>query len=122
MTPPPAQLEFRANIAAARAFSFDLTAACKWFLHCLSQLQKIFKFWTSLIVIGAETLSTVDWSDRSTAVLFGDGAGFSWKRAKHVTSQESLYTDGFLKAQKWLGFSSDQEAVPAFENGWTSSF
>ncbi|MBU5889875.1 3-oxoacyl-ACP synthase, partial [Vibrio cholerae O1] len=68
----------QANIGANKAFAFDLTAACSGFVFALSTAEKFIasgRFQKGL-VIGSETLSkAVDWSDRSTAVLFGDGAG-----------------------------------------------
>ena len=61
-----------------RHLLFDLTAACSGFVFALSTAEKFIasgRFQKGL-VIGSETLSkAVDWSDRSTAVLFGDGAG-----------------------------------------------
>ena len=62
----------------AQGFSFDLQAACAGFVYSLSVADHFIKAGTvrNALVIGAETLSTlVEWRDRSTAVLFGDGAG-----------------------------------------------
>jgi 3-oxoacyl-[acyl-carrier-protein] synthase III len=62
----------------AKGFSFDLQAACAGFVYSLSVADHFIKAGTTktALVIGAETLSTlVEWRDRSTAVLFGDGAG-----------------------------------------------
>ena len=75
---PSTAARVQANIGAHRAFAFDLTAACSGFVFALSTAEKFLSSgqFKKGIVIGAETLSkTVDWSDRSTAVLFGDGAG-----------------------------------------------
>lgn len=58
--------------------AFSLEAACTGFLYALSIADKFIKTGTSkcAIVVGSETLSTiVDWKDRKTCVLFGDGAG-----------------------------------------------
>jgi 3-oxoacyl-[acyl-carrier-protein] synthase-3 len=55
-----------------------LEAACSGFIYALSVADKFIRFGESkcALVVGAETLSRiVDWSDRSTAVLFADGAG-----------------------------------------------
>lgn len=65
-------------IGAVNAFAFDISAACSGFVYALSIADKFIKSGKckNAMVIGAETLSKiVDWSDRSTCVLFGDGAG-----------------------------------------------
>lgn len=58
--------------------SFGLEAACTGFLYALSLADKFVKLGDAkcALVVGAETLSRmIDWSDRTTCVLFGDGAG-----------------------------------------------
>lgn len=65
-------------IGAVNAFAFDISAACSGFVYSMSIADKFIKNgnYKKVIVIGAETLSKiVDWEDRSTCVLFGDGAG-----------------------------------------------
>lgn len=60
------------------ASAMDLSAACSGFLFALHTAHAYIMsgFYETILVIGSETLSrTVDWSDRSTCVLFGDGAG-----------------------------------------------
>lgn len=67
------------RIGASKAFAFDLSAACSGFVFALSTAEKILSAsdqYQCGMVIGAETLSkALNWKDRSTAVLFGDGAG-----------------------------------------------
>lgn len=66
------------ELGASNAVAFDVTAACSGFMFALSIADKYIRtgMYNNAIVIGAETLSKiVDWSDRSTCVLFGDGAG-----------------------------------------------
>jgi 3-oxoacyl-[acyl-carrier-protein] synthase III len=58
--------------------AFDVAAACSGFVYALSVADASMRAgeWARVLVIGADALSTmVDWNDRSTAVLFGDGAG-----------------------------------------------
>jgi 3-oxoacyl-[acyl-carrier-protein] synthase-3 len=56
--------------------AFDLNAACSGFVYALKVAAGLLETGQKALVIGAETLSKIiDWSDRSTAVLFGDGAG-----------------------------------------------
>jgi len=68
----------QAKLGAANAVAFDLTAACSGFLFALitaSQFLKGGRF-KRAIVIGADQLSSfVDWNDRRSCILFGDGAG-----------------------------------------------
>ncbi|NOZ30010.1 MAG: ketoacyl-ACP synthase III [Chloroflexi bacterium] len=66
------------GIGATRAGAFDLSAACSGFVYALSIARGLIASESAeyVLVIGAETLSRlVDWSDRNTCVLFGDGAG-----------------------------------------------
>ena len=75
---PSVAARVQANIGARNAFAFDLTAACSGFVFALSTGEKLIASgrYQRGLIIGSETLSkVVDWSDRSTAVLFGDGAG-----------------------------------------------
>ena len=66
------------NIGARRAAAFDLEAACSGFIYALEIGQQFImsRTYNTVLVIGAEKLSSIiDWSDRNTCVLFGDGAG-----------------------------------------------
>lgn len=66
------------EIEAMNAVCFDISAACTGFVYALSCAYAYIQagMYKNALVIGAETISkTVDWSDRSTCVLFGDGAG-----------------------------------------------
>lgn len=66
------------RIGARRAAAFDLEAACSGFIYALEVGQQFIMSQTydTVLVIGAEKLSSVvDWTDRNTCVLFGDGAG-----------------------------------------------
>jgi len=66
------------KIGAKRAAGFDLVGACSGFIYGLEVGQQFImsRTYDTVLVIGAEKLSTiVDWQDRNTCVLFGDGAG-----------------------------------------------
>jgi len=66
------------KIGAKRAAAFDLEAACSGFIYALEIAQQFImsRTYDTVLVIGAEKLSSiVDWKDRNTCVLFGDGAG-----------------------------------------------
>lgn len=65
-------------LGATNATAFDLSAACSGFIYGLSVAEKFIRSGSArkILVIGSETLSRiVDWQDRNTCVLFGDGAG-----------------------------------------------
>ena len=66
------------NINAVNAAAFDLEAACSGFIYALEIAQQFImsRTYNTVLVIGAEKLSSIiDWKDRNTCVLFGDGAG-----------------------------------------------
>ena len=66
------------KLGAARAAAFDIEAACSGFIYALEIGQQFIlsRTYETVLVIGAEKLSSiVNWSDRNTCVLFGDGAG-----------------------------------------------
>lgn len=65
-------------LGAEHAGAFDLEAGCSGFVYALSSAAAMIRggAYNTVLVVGAETLSrVVDWSDRATCVLFGDGAG-----------------------------------------------
>lgn len=77
MTPSTA-CEVQAAIGADNAVAFDINAACSGFLFALQMADMYIKqgVYKNALIVGAETLSKImDWNDRSTCVLFGDGAG-----------------------------------------------
>jgi 3-oxoacyl-[acyl-carrier-protein] synthase-3 len=66
------------KLGARRAAAFDIEAACSGFIYALEIGQQFImsRTYETVLVIGAERLSSiVNWKDRNTAVLFGDGAG-----------------------------------------------
>lgn len=68
----------QAGIGAGKAFCYDLSAACSGFLYAVETARRFIESGsvTAAVVIGAEKFSDiVNWRDRDTCVLFGDGAG-----------------------------------------------
>ena len=84
---PATAVDLQATLGATRAAAFDIGAACSGYLYGLIVAEGMIMNGTAetALVVGAEKLSAiVDWQDRSTCVLFGDGAGASvLKRSKH---------------------------------------
>lgn len=68
----------QAKLGADRAVAFDITAACTGLIYGMVTAERFISsgMYQNALVIGAETISKIlDWEDRSTCVLFGDGAG-----------------------------------------------
>lgn len=68
----------QAKIGAKNAAAFDLAAGCSGFVYSLAVASQMIKagLYNKILIIGAETLSRImNWEDRNTCVLFGDGAG-----------------------------------------------
>lgn len=75
---PSAACEIQAAIGADKAVAFDINAACSGFMFALHTADAYLQagIYKTALILGAETLSKImDWNDRSTCVLFGDGAG-----------------------------------------------
>ncbi len=95
---------FQAKIGAEKAFAFDISAACPGFLYGLIIADGLLKNDSIeyVLVIGAETLSRyVDWLDRATCVLFGDGAGVTLLKKSESKNEKiiswNLGADGSLR-------------------------
>ncbi len=75
---PSTACEVQAAIGAKAAVAFDMNAACSGFMFAMHTAYAYLQsgIYKNALIIGAETLSRImDWNDRSTCVLFGDGAG-----------------------------------------------
>ncbi len=78
LTFPSAATMVQASLGMTRGFAFDVQAVCAGFVYALSTANALIVSGQAkrIMVIGAETFSRImDWTDRSTCVLFGDGAG-----------------------------------------------
>lgn len=99
---PACSTQVQDQIGATGAAAFDISAACTGFIYGLSIAQQFIENGTakSAVVIGGEILSKfVDWTDRGTCVLFGDGAGCAVLRAEEGESGilgTILHADGAL--------------------------
>jgi len=98
------------RIGAIKAGAFDLSAACSGFIYALNMASQSIRTGAieNALVIGSETLSRlVNWQDRSTCVLFGDGAGA-------FVLQMSYEPGGLLSAvMRSDGSGSDSLILPA---------
>tara|TARA_R110001592_G_scaffold79054_1_gene236697 strand:- start:30865 stop:31827 length:963 start_codon:yes stop_codon:yes gene_type:complete len=101
---PSVAVRVQAALGVPVGVAFDVQAVCTGFVYALSVADNFIKAGQlkRILVIGAEKMSAIlDWSDRTTCVLFGDGAGAVILEA-HENSQDGilsthLYADGSLK-------------------------
>jgi len=78
LTFPSAATMVQSQLGMTKGFAFDVQAVCAGFVYALSNANALIASGQAdrVLVIGAETFSRImDWTDRSTCVLFGDGAG-----------------------------------------------
>ena len=91
---PATAVKVQNNISMKKGFAFDIQAVCSGFLYALQIADSFIKTQKTkrVAIVGAEVMSRiVDWSDRNTCVLFGDGAG-----AVILEQSEGQQNDGIL--------------------------
>jgi 3-oxoacyl-[acyl-carrier-protein] synthase-3 len=97
----------QSRLGMARGAAFDVQAVCSGFIYGLSLADSLIRTGQArtILLVGAETMSRVlDWTDRATCVLFGDGAGAVVLQAHHGRGDNSdqgilntrIYSDGRL--------------------------
>ncbi len=106
---PSTAVDLQAELGATRAAAFDLSAACSGWIYAMTVAEGLMQSGVieTALVVGSEKMSSiVDWHDRSTCVLFGDGAGaVILKRNKaHPTKgilSAFMRSDGTLAELLW---------------------
>ena len=96
---PSTACDLQALLGAQNAAAFDIGAACPGYVYALTVAEGLVASGQSetVLVVGAEKLSTItDFQDRSTAILFGDGAGASVVRRSRTPGRGILST--FIKS------------------------
>ncbi|MDA0939017.1 MAG: beta-ketoacyl-ACP synthase 3, partial [Proteobacteria bacterium] len=86
---PATAIRVQKNIGMYQGFAFDIQAVCSGFIYALHIANSMIltEQANTIAVIGADIMSRIiDWSDRSTCVLFGDGAGAVIIRRNHLAS------------------------------------
>jgi len=97
---PSAANWLQAKLDAPRAVTFDVTAACSGFIFALNVAEQYLKNRTvkTVLVVAAEVMSrTLNWKDRSTCILWGDGAGaalLTLDSEGHELLSTHVHTDG----------------------------
>jgi 3-oxoacyl-[acyl-carrier-protein] synthase-3 len=118
---PASAVTVQAGLGITRGAAFDMQAVCSGFVYALATADALLKAgsFKRALVIGAETFSRIlDWNDRTTCVLFGDGAGAVVLEAQQLPGDRSdrgvltthLRSDGRHKSKLYVdgGPSSTQ--------------
>jgi 3-oxoacyl-[acyl-carrier-protein] synthase-3 len=104
---PATAVRIQAELGVTRGFGFDLSAACSGFIYGLSVADSMIRTGNAhgVLVIGSEVYSRIlDWKDRATCVLFGDGAGAVFLQAgEGYGSADRGVLSTHLHAQGTLG-------------------
>jgi len=130
-TTPATALKIASNLGLREGVpAFDMSAACSGFVYALTMADNMIRLGQAktAVVIGAETLSKiVDWNDRNTCVLFGDGGGAVVLRAKEGNGDSKdtgilstcIFADGSMydNLKTTGGVSTTQNAGVVFMNG-----
>ena len=103
---PATALRVQAALGVTRGFGFDVAAACAGFIYALSVADAMIRTGQArgALVIGSEVYSRIlNWQDRGTCVLFGDGAGAVFLRAGTGNGSDQGILSTHLHAQGTLG-------------------
>ncbi len=107
------------NLGAKRASAFDVSAACSGFCYTLATASAFIESGAArnILVVGADCLSRhVNWTDRSTCILFGDGAGAAVLTAGTADAgilTSMLGTDGSMVEHVWMPVGGSAKPVTA---------
>lgn len=120
---PSTAVHIQALLGAEKAFGFDLSAACSGFIYALSVADAMLRSGqvSSILVIGSEVYSRIlNFEDRGTCVLFGDGAGAVLLQSKDVEKNGSgllsthLHSDGRLADILYVDGAVGRRDKPGF--------
>lgn len=128
---PATAVEIQNRLGMHHGFAFDMQAVCSGFVYAVTTADLYIRGGLAkrVLVIGSETFSRIlDWSDRSTCVLFGDGAGAmileagegAGTIADHGVLAASLRSDGTHK-DKLLSMAGRQRRVRSAISGWRAA-
>jgi 3-oxoacyl-[acyl-carrier-protein] synthase-3 len=103
---PASATKVQALIGAPDCIAFDVAAVCSGFLYAVSVADSMLRTGAAshALVIGSETFSRIlDWEDRTTCVLFGDGAGAVVLSAKDVDDDQGILATRLHAEGKYSG-------------------
>ncbi|MGL6105368.1 beta-ketoacyl-ACP synthase III [Romboutsia sp.] len=107
------------NIGATKAAAFDMSAACSGFIYAMTVAKQFVenKVYQNVLVIGAEVLSRVlDYTDRTTSILFGDGAGAVVIGNVEFGGILSTYLGSDGSGKEFLNIPAGGSKLPASQN------
>ncbi|MBM7710514.1 beta-ketoacyl-ACP synthase III [Enterococcus xiangfangensis] len=111
-TSPSVACQVQGQIGAAQAMAFDIAAACAGFVYALATAENFIRsgMQRGIIIGGEKTSKLVDWQDRSSAVLFGDGAAGVLLEAAEEPSivKQMLRADGKQAKALTAGFHANK--------------
>jgi 3-oxoacyl-[acyl-carrier-protein] synthase-3 len=102
---PSTAVDLQAMLGASRAAAFDISAACTGFVYSSTIAEGLIATGVAdtVLVVGSEKMSgIVDWKDRSTAVLFGDGAGAAIIRRNKAGHRERGILSAYMRSDGTL--------------------
>ena len=102
---PSTACVLQSKLGCRNIFSFDLSAACSGFVYALSVADQFIRtgVYKNVLVVGAEVLHRfVNYKDRETCILFGDGAG-AWILSRTTAQDENIIFSSHLHADGNLG-------------------
>ena len=105
-----------AKVGAVNAFGFDINAACSGFIFALTTASKFIETGTykKVIVVGADQMSSIlDYEDRATCILFGDGAGAVLLEPNEENGVEDAYLRGDGSGVEFLRMKAGGSLNPA---------
>lgn len=116
---PSTACQVQAKLGAGHCAAFDIQAVCTGFVYALGTADSFIRSgqYKHILVIGADTLTRIlDWEDRGTCILFGDGAGALVLKAEENTERgilsTHLYADGSTRDLLYVdGGPSQSEQV-----------
>ncbi|MEP6730360.1 MAG: beta-ketoacyl-ACP synthase III [bacterium] len=102
---PATAVDLQAEIGARRAAAFDISAACSGFIYGMTVAEGLMQSGvveTALVVSSEKMSAIVDWKDRSTCVLFGDGAGAAVLKRNNKGQQSKGILSAFMRSDGTL--------------------
>jgi 3-oxoacyl-[acyl-carrier-protein] synthase-3 len=102
---PATAVDLQAELGATRAAGFDISAACSGWIYGLTIAEGLIQSGVieTALVVGSEKMSSiVDWKDRSTCVLFGDGAGAAVLKRNGAPETRRGILSAYLKSDGTL--------------------
>lgn len=113
---PCCACQVQAAIGAVNALAFDVNAACSGFLFALNTADAYLRtgLAENALVIGSEVLSKlVDWTDRGSCILFGDGAGAVVVERCRTESRAVEYSNALPETEKGMQETAEEKRIPA---------